>query len=155
LSQEHEITKLDFVTKQLPTEYDCLAPDKSEIRSLPVMKGGGLCHCTLPAGKTSSPVAHRHVEEIWYILEGQGEVWRKNAETESIVCACAGTSLTIPPHTAFQFRNTGTGSLCIFIVTMPPCPGQQKAEEAIGVWHVEDGKAAEVTADNGFGGEGS
>ena len=27
---------------------------------------------------TSSPVAHRSVEELWYILEGQGEVWRKS-----------------------------------------------------------------------------
>lgn len=46
----------------------------------------------------------------------------------------AGTSLTIPPRTAFQFRNTGMGPLRILIVTMPPWPGPQEAEEAVGVW---------------------
>jgi len=49
------------------------------------MNGGGLCHCTLLAGKTSSPVAHRLVEEIWYVVSGEGEVWRKNAEAEHTV----------------------------------------------------------------------
>lgn len=120
--------------KALKGEADYLAPDGSEIRLLPTMNGGGLCHCTLPAGKTSSPVAHRHVEEIWYILEGVGEVWRKNSEAEEIVSVSAGTSLTIPPSAAFQFRNTGSGPLCILIVTMPPWPGPQEAKKAVGPW---------------------
>jgi mannose-6-phosphate isomerase-like protein (cupin superfamily) len=98
------------------------------------MKGGGLCHCTLPAGKTSSPVAHRQVEEIWFVVSGDGEVWRKNAAAEETVGVCTGSSLTIPPCTSFQFRNTGATPLCILIVTMPPWPGRQEAEKAAGVW---------------------
>ena len=94
-----------------------LAPNGSEIRLLPTMKGGGLCHCTLPAGKTSSPVAHRQVEEIWFVVSGEGEVWRKNAAAEETVGVCTGSSLTIPPCTSFQFRNTGATPLCILIVT--------------------------------------
>jgi mannose-6-phosphate isomerase-like protein (cupin superfamily) len=73
----------------------------SEISLLPTMKRGGLCHRTLPAGKKSSPVAHHHVEKIWYVLKGQGEVWRKAAGAEDTVRVSAGTSLTIPPRTAF------------------------------------------------------
>jgi hypothetical protein len=46
-------------TGTLKPDADYLAPDGSEIRLLPAMKGGGLCHCTLPVGRTSSPVAHR------------------------------------------------------------------------------------------------
>ena len=72
-------------TCALRPDADYLAPDGSEIRLLPAMQGGGLCHCTLPAGMTSSPVAHRSVEELWYILEGQGEVWRKSDGTEATV----------------------------------------------------------------------
>ena len=126
-----------FETSTLKPDADYLAPDGSEIRLLPTMKGGGLCHCTLPAGKTSSPVVHRHVEEIWYILKGEGEVWRKYAQTpeaEETVRVSAGMSLTIPPRTSFQFRNTGAAPLCVLIVTMPPWPGPQEAEGTVGAW---------------------
>jgi mannose-6-phosphate isomerase-like protein (cupin superfamily) len=95
----------------LKPDADYLAPDGSESRLLPTMKGGGLCHYTHPVGKTSSPVAHRQVEEVWYVASGEGGVWRKNAAGEETVRVCAGSSLTIPPRTAFRFRNTG-GSPC-------------------------------------------
>ena len=44
---------MDFETKRLPSESDYLAPDGSDIRLLPDMNGGGLCHCTLAPSKTS------------------------------------------------------------------------------------------------------
>ena len=119
-----------FQTATLSFEVDDLAPDGSQIRLLPAMRGGGLCHCTLPPGSTSSPVAHRKVEEIWYVVSGRGEVWRKNEAEEQTVSVGTGSSLTIPPHTAFQFRNSGADPLCILIATMPPWPG---ADEALGV----------------------
>ena len=59
-----------FETNALKPEAHYLEPDGSEVRLLPTMLGGGLCHCTLPAGKASSPVAHNHVEEIWYVRPG-------------------------------------------------------------------------------------
>jgi mannose-6-phosphate isomerase-like protein (cupin superfamily) len=123
-----------FVTVRLKRDADRLAPDGSEIRLLPAMNGGGLCHCTLPVGEVSSPVAHRNVEEIWYVLEGEGEVWRRNTASEEVVRVSGGTSLTIPPRTAFQFRNTGTIPLCLLIATMPPWPGAQEAGDAVGLW---------------------
>jgi|CXWL01.1.fsa_nt_gi mannose-6-phosphate isomerase-like protein (cupin superfamily) len=119
---------------------DYIAPDGSEIRLLPTMKGGGLCHCTLPLGKTSSPVAHREVEGIWYVLSGVGEVWRKNAVMEASISVSAGSSLTIPSRTSFQFRNTGDSPLCILIATMPPWPGPEEAVEAAGVWQATSGQ---------------
>jgi mannose-6-phosphate isomerase-like protein (cupin superfamily) len=145
---------LTFQTSALKPNADYLAPDGSEIRQLPTTKGGGLCHCTLPAGKTTSPVSHNNVEEIWYVLEGQGEVWRKAAGAEGTVRVSAGTSLTIPPRTAFQFRNTGAGPLCILIVTMPPWPGPQEAAQAVGVWPAGATSNAEGAAAEGPGGEG-
>ena len=119
-------------TTFLKAEADYFAPDGSEIRLLLAIKAGGLCHCTLPVGKTSLPVAHRHVEEIWYVLEGEGEIWRKAPGGEEVVNISTGTSLTIPPRTAFQFRNTAEGPLRILIATMQPLPGPHKAEKAIG-----------------------
>jgi mannose-6-phosphate isomerase-like protein (cupin superfamily) len=127
-------TEMNLQTTSLRPAADYIAPDGSEIRLLPTMKGGGLCHCTLPTGKTSSPVAHREVEEIWYVLSGVGEVWRKNAVMEASISVSAGSSLTIPARTSFQFRNTGDSPLCILIATMPPWPGPEEAVEVAGVW---------------------
>lgn len=123
-----------FQTASLRTAADYLAPDGSEIRLLPVMGGGGLCHCTLPPGKTSRPVAHHGVEEIWYVVSGEGEVWRQKPQGGETVLVRAGSSLTIPPRTPFQFRTTGDSPLCILIVTMPPWPGPEEATPAAGAW---------------------
>jgi len=121
-------------TALLKSDADYLAPDGSEIRLLPTVDAGGMCHCTLPIGKTSLPVAHSRVEEIWFVVSGEGEVWRKNVTEEKLVPVRAGSSLTIPRRTAFQFRNTGDSPLCILIVTMPPWLGPQDAEKAAGIW---------------------
>lgn len=120
--------------KQLPESYDNLAPDGSEIRGLLRLAGANMVHCTLPVGKTSSPVAHRTVEEIWYFLSGQGEVWRKNGEEEQVTEVFAGICLTIPLGTSFQFRNIGEEPLCFIISTLPPWPGPQEAFPVPGKW---------------------
>lgn len=123
-----------FETKQLTEQYDYLAPDGSEIRLLPVMKRGGLAHCVLPPGIVSSAVAHKTVEEIWYFLSGQGQVWRKQGDREECADVAAGVSLTIPLGTHFQFRNTGAEPLCFIIATMPPWPGEGEAVKVADYW---------------------
>ena len=65
---------------------------------------------------------------------GWRKIWRKESDTEETISVSAGTSLTIPPRTAFQIRNTGTEPLFILIVTMPPWPGREGADEATGPW---------------------
>lgn len=119
-----------FETTRVPARYDVLAPDGSEIRLLPRLSGGSMVHCTLPTGGVSLAVMHRTVEEVWYVVAGEGQVWRRQGEREETIDVSPGFSLTIPLGTHFQFRNMGTESLCIIIVTMPPWPG---AEEAIRV----------------------
>ena len=121
-------------TKSLSSKYDCLAPDGSEIRLLLSLKGGGLCHCTLIPGKTSVAVRHKTVEEMWYFLEGRGEVWRKQGKVEKVTRVKPGLCLTIPTGTHFQFRNTGNVPLRFVIVTMPPWPGAQEAVPVEGKW---------------------
>ncbi len=121
-------------TNQLPSDYTALAPDGSEIRELVGVEGGGMVHCTLPRGKTSIAVAHRTVEEVWYVLHGQGQVWRKQHGKESIVDVSPGTALTIPLGASFQFRNTGAEELCFIIVTIPPWPGEEEAFQVEGRW---------------------
>ena len=118
---------LRFEAIKLPDKYEYLAPDCSEIRLLPEMKGGSMAHCTLPAGGISKPVHHRTVEEMWYCIEGDGEVWRRQDDREEVTHFIPGVSLTIPTGTHFQFRNTGETPLRFIIAAMPPWPGASEA----------------------------
>jgi mannose-6-phosphate isomerase-like protein (cupin superfamily) len=120
--------------KKLQSNYDYPAPDGSEIRLLSQANNGGLCHCTLPPGIISSAVKHKTVEEIWYCLSGNGQVWRKLGNAEETVDVMEGVSLTIPVDAHFQFRNTSDKPFCFLIATMPPWPGKDEAIKVRGYW---------------------
>ncbi len=123
-------------TTRVKPDADDLAPDGSEIRLLPPMRGASLCHCTLPPGGTSKAVAHRTIEELWYFLNGQGLVWRKRGDHEEEVAVDPGVCVTIPPGTHFQFRNSGSQPLSFVIVTIPPWPGSEEAVRVGDHWPV-------------------
>jgi mannose-6-phosphate isomerase-like protein (cupin superfamily) len=122
-----------FSTMTLPTGCDVIAPDGSEVRILCALTGGSMAHFRLAAGQVSRAVRHRTVEEIWYILSGEGEMWRSTGETGEVTHLVAGTCLTIPVGTAFQFRAFGE-ALAAVAITMPPWPGEDEAEIVIGNW---------------------
>ena len=123
-----------FATSLLPEAYDVLAPDGSEVRLLAGLARGGMAHFRLPAGETSRAVRHRTVEEIWYILQGQGEIWRSANGHEQVTALSPGVCLTIPVGAAFQFRALSDGPLAILGVTMPPWPGSAEAIAVDGKW---------------------
>ena len=120
--------------RTLADAYDVLAPDGSEVRILAATSLGSMAHFTLPALQASQAVAHHTVEEIWFILSGEGQMWRRYGDSESIVALSAGLSLTIPVGTHFQFRNTGTEPLKAVAVTMPPWPTMAEAYAVTGKW---------------------
>ncbi len=121
-------------TMTLPPVCDVLAPDGSEVRILLSLAAGSMAHFRLQAGQISHPVRHGTVEEIWYILSGQGEMWRSHQGHDAISPLSAGTCLTIPVGCAFQFRTIGAEPLTAVAVTMPPWPGDTEAETASGPW---------------------
>jgi mannose-6-phosphate isomerase-like protein (cupin superfamily) len=123
-----------FRTKRLPTTRDAIAPDGSDVRVLLGLSGGGIAHFELRSGRTSIAVKHRTVEEIWFFLSGIGEMWRKHEEQDEIVPVEAGTCLTIPLGTHFQFRSFGPEPLAAVGVTMPPWPGDGEADVVEGKW---------------------
>jgi mannose-6-phosphate isomerase-like protein (cupin superfamily) len=125
-----------FTTRQLGEEYDVLAPDTSEIRLLVGTARGSLAHGTLPPGRVSLAIAHRTVEEVWYVIAGRGQVWRKQADHETVVDVAAGTALIIPTGAHFQFRTTGSEPLSFIMCTMPPWPGEQEAVRVPDYWPV-------------------
>ena len=123
-----------YATTSLQDRIDEIAPDGAEIRLLSRTDGGSICHCSLAPGVISRAVRHKTVEEIWYFLDGEGEVWRRLDGQESIVAVKAGLCLTIPPGTHFQFRNSATVPLTFLCVTMPPWPGDGEAVRVDDHW---------------------
>ena len=127
---------LVFATKQLGDDYDVLAPDTSEIRLLVSTGRGSLAHGTLQPGQVSRAIVHQTVEEVWFVTEGQGQVWRKQGEHETVVDVGPGSALTIPTGVHFQFRTVGPEPLRFIMCTMPPWPGPHEAVRVPDHWPV-------------------
>ena len=121
-----------FPTARVPTEVTTIAPDGSDVRVLLATDRGSIAHFELAAGRTSSAVRHRNVEEIWFVVGGRGEMWRKRDRAEAVTDLETGTSVVILVGTSFQFRSLGPGPLAAVAVTMPPWPGPDEAEAVDG-----------------------
>jgi mannose-6-phosphate isomerase-like protein (cupin superfamily) len=81
-------------------------------------------------------VVHRTVDELWFVVEGSGWLWRR--EPGAAPAADEGTpgevsllepgvSVDLPVGTAFQFRAADDTGLAVVGVTMPPWPGEREA----------------------------
>lgn len=125
---------MQFDTKSLPDEKDVIAPDGSEVRVLLGLPRGSMAHFQIGPGEVSRAIAHRTVDEIWFVLHGRGEMWRKQGEQEQSVSLEPGVCLSIPVGTRFQFRCLGEAPLQVVGVTMPPWPGEQEAYSVAGIW---------------------
>jgi mannose-6-phosphate isomerase-like protein (cupin superfamily) len=131
---EGEIVMATFQSRKIGAEPDVIAPDGSEVRLLIASERGSMAHFRLAAGAVSKAVRHRTVEELWYFVGGQGEMWRCDGRGEEVVPVVTGVSISIPVGTTFQFRATGDSLLEAVAVTMPPWPGTDEAEPAEGLW---------------------
>lgn len=123
-----------FAHLTLSRAPEATAPDGSRLRVLLELEGGGMIHLELGVGEVSKAVVHRSVEELWYILSGRGEMWRRRGEREELVPLGEGDSLSLPVGTAFQFRAIGDAPLRAVAVTMPPWPGEEEAVPVEGRW---------------------
>jgi mannose-6-phosphate isomerase-like protein (cupin superfamily) len=104
------------------------APDGSDVHVLLATGRGSMALFELAAGRSSDPVRHRTVEEIWYVVGGRGHIWRRSGPDETVTQLESGVCLTIPVGTAFRFRSLGPEPLRAVAVTIPPWPGGDEAE---------------------------
>src|SRR4030095_6043193 len=114
-----------FETRRLPARPDAVAPDGSDVRVLLQLAGGSMAHFELAPHQTSAAVSHRTVEEIWLVLSGHGEMWRRQGDREEVVSLEPGVCLTIPRGTHFQFRSFGENALAPVGGTNPHVPGSR------------------------------
>jgi mannose-6-phosphate isomerase-like protein (cupin superfamily) len=124
----------ELASKALGWDADVIAPDGCEVRILAQTPRGSMAHFTLGPGQVARAVAHRTVEEVWYFLSGQGRMWRRQGQDETVVPVAPGLSLAIPLGTRFQLRNDGAEPLAAVAVTMPPWPGENEAYVVEGKW---------------------
>ena len=125
---------LPFSTLALAEAIQVTAPDGSDVRVLPALAGGSMAHFTLAPGAVSRAVAHRTVEEIWFVVAGEGEMWRRAGGVEDVALLAPGVALTIPLGSHFQFRCLGDAPLRAIAITMPPWPGEDEALLVDGPW---------------------
>lgn len=125
----------DFSTMRLVEALEVTAPDGSAVRPLGVLPGvAGFAHFELDPHQVSAAVVHATVEEIWYVIGGSGQMWRRQDGHEETVALESGVCLTIPLGTEFQFR-AGENGLRVVAVTTPPWPvGTDEARAAHGPW---------------------
>jgi mannose-6-phosphate isomerase-like protein (cupin superfamily) len=123
----------NFETKHIPMERDAIAPDGSDVRILlRLEKKGSMAHFELGPNQVSKTVTHRTVEEIWFFLEGRGQMWRKLDGVSETVDVYPGVCITIPLGTHFQFRSFGFEPLSAIGVTIPSWPdGKEGENEAV------------------------
>ena len=124
----------EFSTLRLPDEPTTIAPDGSDVRVLLGLTAGSMAHFELRPGKVAHAVTHRTVEEVWFVVAGRGEMWRKQGGREETVVLEPGVCLTIPRGTHFQFRASASEAVSAVGVTMPPWPGEGEAVKVAGPW---------------------
>ena len=114
------------------------APDGSSVRPLARTSRGSMATFRLRAGQVAAAVVHRTVDELWYVVEGSGWLWRRAPGDDATGSAGdlsrlePGVSVDLPVGTAFQFRASDDDELAVVGVTMPPWPGEDEAVPALG-----------------------
>lgn len=135
-----------FSTVWLPAEPTVTAPDGSDVRVLASLPRGSMAHFELAPGTASAAVAHRSVEELWYVVAGAAEMWRSQDGHEEVTTLTPGCSLSLPLGTRFQFRSLGPGPFRAVGVTMPPWPGHDEAFAVQGQWEASTPGTASAPA---------
>jgi mannose-6-phosphate isomerase-like protein (cupin superfamily) len=123
-----------FATLAGPREVTVVAPDGAAVRPLLGLGGGTMAEFELAPGQISAAVTHRTVDEIWYVLRGHGEIWRRQGAREEVAPLEPGVCLTIPLGTHFQFRAHREAALTVLGITLPPWPGAGEATRVTGPW---------------------
>jgi mannose-6-phosphate isomerase-like protein (cupin superfamily) len=124
----------EFATMRLPSSPAVVVPDGSDVRVLLGLSAGSRAHFELPSGMVAQAVVHRTVEEVWFVLAGRGQMWRKQGQHEEVVALEPGCCFTIPFGTHFQFRAAESEAVSAVAITMPPWPGESEAVLVSGPW---------------------
>lgn len=128
------MSEVRFVTMPFPAGITVTAPDGSEVHELARLARGSLAHGSLMQGGVSRAVRHQTVDEIWYVLGGSAEIWRRLGGQEVVETIRAGDSLTIPVGACFQFRTLSAEPFTFIMCTFPSWTSADEAIQVEGIW---------------------
>ena len=102
------------------------SPLGAHVRLLMDGPHGDMIHSTVPPGMVGLACHFRIIDEYWYVLSGEGEIWRRAPDgDESITRLIPGVCVDIPLGTAF--RCTGSVPFVFTCTALPPWPGDREA----------------------------
>jgi mannose-6-phosphate isomerase-like protein (cupin superfamily) len=110
------------------------SPLGAHIRFLMDGPHGNMIQSTVPPGMVGRACHFQTIEEYWYVLSGEGEIWRRADNAESVTRLIPGTCIDIPLGAAFQYRCSGDVPLVFICTAMPPWPGDREAIIIDGPW---------------------
>jgi mannose-6-phosphate isomerase-like protein (cupin superfamily) len=125
-----QMTDYPWETSMGPEGHREIALDGSEVRLLVRTPNASVVHCTLSAGATSRATQNLGINEIWIIMAGQGELWRRKDNAAEVTVLAPGVCVTIPNGIDFQFRGSSNEPLAFVCITMPPWPGPEANQPA-------------------------
>lgn len=111
------------------------SPLGAYIRSLMDGPHGNMIHSTVPPGMVGRACRFRTIDEFWFVLSGEGEIWRRSPDgVESVTHLAPDVCVDITLGTAFQYRCIGEVPLVFTCTAMPPWLGDDEAVIVEGPW---------------------
>ena len=95
-------------TTILPEHPDAKSPAGADIRFVMACDAGNMIHSTVPHQQVNRATMHATVSELWFVLEGRGEIWRDDGDESCVTALVPGTSVDIPVGTASSTATRGT-----------------------------------------------
>jgi mannose-6-phosphate isomerase-like protein (cupin superfamily) len=126
--------RFSMQTRPFPFSPDARSPAGAEVRYLMEGATGNMIHATVAPGQVNRATVHATVSEFWYVLSGEGQIWRRDGAGEATAVLETGVSIDIPVGTAFQYRSTGVDPLKFVCISMPRWPGDEEATVIDGPW---------------------
>ncbi|WP_329569724.1 cupin domain-containing protein [Kitasatospora sp. NBC_01266] len=125
-----------YRTWQFADAVEVTATDGSSVLPLGELSGAAsMAHFELAAGAVSRAVSHATVQELWHVVAGSGQLWRRQHGRQEVTPLRVGTTVSIPLGTAFQFRADDDAALRILAATVPAWPGtEDEARVEPGPW---------------------
>jgi mannose-6-phosphate isomerase-like protein (cupin superfamily) len=91
-------------------------------------------HSTVPLGMVGRACRFRTIDEYWFVLSGEREIWRRATDgRESITRLIPSVCIRHPLGTAFQYRCRDV-PLVFAVTALPPWPGDDEAVIIDGPW---------------------
>ena len=107
---------------------------EAEIRDILSSTEGDLTHVVCPA-RHVAPTHHLpELDEQYYVLAGEGEIWRATEEREAVTALRPGRWVKMPAGMRFQYRANRGSSLVFLLVVLPSWRTELFSTVADGLW---------------------